>query len=62
MNPEYRTKIFDIFHQLDPTIKGEGLGLTIVKKIIDKHNGKVWLESDLDRGSKFFFSLPGYNE
>ena len=58
INPEYQAKIFDIFHQLDPSVDGEGLGLTIVNKIIEKHRGKIWLESALDKGSTFYFSLP----
>jgi len=55
---DYQGKIFDIFHQLEPEkIQGEGLGLTIVKKIIRKHSGKVWVESEFGKGSKFYVSL-----
>jgi signal transduction histidine kinase len=38
--------------------RGSGLGLAIVKSIIDKHNGKVWVESKLGRGSSFYIQLP----
>jgi signal transduction histidine kinase len=38
--------------------KGYGLGLPIVKRIVEAHGGKVWLESKKGRGSTFFFSLP----
>ena len=51
--------IFEIFHKLNPDDKrGEGLGLVIVKKILDRHGGKVWVESEPGKGSKFFVSLP----
>ena len=57
--PEHQEKIFEIFHQLDPTTRaGVGLGLTIVSRILDRHSGKVWVESELGKGSKFFISLP----
>ncbi len=57
--PENQNKIFDIFYRLDPdSTAGEGLGLTIVKNILSRHGGKVWIESELDKGSKFFVSLP----
>jgi signal transduction histidine kinase len=56
---QYKDKIFEIFHRLEPgKIEGEGLGLTIVKKLVDRHNGKIWVESAPDNGSKFFVSLP----
>jgi PAS domain S-box-containing protein len=51
--------IFEIFRRLDPEARsGEGLGLTIVRKILDKHGGKVWVESEPGKGSKFLVSLP----
>lgn len=57
--PEYQEKVFDIFHRLEPDkSKGEGLGLAIVNRVVERHNGKVWVESMPDRGSKFYVSLP----
>jgi len=53
-----REKIFEIFCRLDPDADvGEGLGLTIVRKILDRHGGKIWVESEPGKGSKFFVSL-----
>ena len=59
ISPEYQKKIFNIFSRLDPKkSNGEGVGLSIVKKIVEMHRGKVWVESELNKGSKFFVSLP----
>ena len=57
--PKHREKIFQIFYQNEPDKrKGEGIGLTIVRQIIEKHDGKVWVESQPGKKSKFFVSLP----
>ncbi|HGJ64065.1 TPA: PAS domain-containing sensor histidine kinase [bacterium] len=57
--PEYQEKIFDMFYRINPSsTQGEGLGLNIVRKIIERHNGKIWVESKHGEGSKFFVSLP----
>lgn len=55
---EHQKKIFEIFHRLNPAdTQGEGLGLTIVNKIVSRHNGKIWVESEPGNGSRFFISL-----
>jgi two-component system, chemotaxis family, sensor kinase Cph1 len=53
-----RERIFEIFCRLDPDASaGEGLGLAIVRKILDRHSGRVWAESEPGKGSRFFVSL-----
>ncbi len=57
--PEHQEKIFEIFYQLEPAkVDGEGLGLAIANKIVNRYGGKIWVESELGKGSKFFVSLP----
>ena len=55
---ENQEKIFKIFQSLEKSEKSTGLGLSIVKKIVDNYNGKIWIESELTHGTTFFISLP----
>ena len=60
IQPEHQHIIFEIFHRLNPndTVGGEGLGLTIVKRIITRQSGNVYIESKPDVGTCFRISLP----
>ncbi|UII81029.1 PAS domain-containing sensor histidine kinase [Flagellimonas sp. CMM7] len=54
---EYHEKIFQIFQSIGSNERSTGIGLSIVKKIIDRYEGKVWLESEIGVGTTFYFSL-----
>lgn len=56
--PEYHEQIFGLFNKLDPQTEGTGIGLALVKRIIEVHNGTIWIESQPQQGATFFFSLP----
>lgn len=55
---QYHERIFGLFNRLDPSIDGTGVGLTLVKRIVEIYGGRIWVDSDLGRGSTFFFTLP----
>ena len=52
-------RIFKRLHARDQYGGGTGAGLTIVRKIIERHNGRVWIESTLGEGTSVFFTLKG---
>lgn len=59
ISEDQQKSVFKTFYRVDPDkVEGEGLGLTIAVRIIDKHGGKLWLESVEGEGSTFFVSLP----
>ena len=60
INPKFGDKVFDIFQRLhtDKEYRGTGIGLSICKKIIDRHGGKIWFESKINLGTTFYFTLP----
>ncbi|SDG91493.1 PAS domain-containing sensor histidine kinase [Winogradskyella thalassocola] len=54
---QFHDKIFKIFHALNKSKDSTGIGLSIVKKIVDLHEGQIWLESQLNIGTTFYFTL-----
>jgi signal transduction histidine kinase len=58
IEPAIRERIFDAFFTTKPAGEGSGLGLDIVRKIIDKHGGRIELRSEVGAGTTFFVHLP----
>lgn len=58
ISPEYQDRIFGLFDKLDVQTEGTGIGLALVKRIVEFHGGRVWVESESGKGTTFFFTLP----
>lgn len=58
IEPEYQERVFGLFNRLNPEIEGTGIGLTLVRRIVEVHGGQIWLESKPGEGSTFLFTLP----
>jgi signal transduction histidine kinase len=60
IDPRYQEKVFGLFEKLDPKREGTGMGLALVKRIVELYEGRIWVESSgLGQGTKFLFTLPG---
>jgi signal transduction histidine kinase len=65
--PLYQEQIFNPFRKLDPKTEGMGIGLALVKKIMESHDGRVWVESEAAEGQEgggatFYLTLPRREE
>lgn len=58
IEPVHQERVFGLFNKLDATSDGTGIGLALVKRIVEVHGGRIWVESEAGNGSTFFFTLP----
>ena len=60
IDPRFQEKVFGLFEKLDPKGEGTGMGLALVKRIVEMYKGRIWVESPgLGQGANFLFTLPG---
>lgn len=62
IDAQYHDRIFGMFDKLDPASEGTGIGLALVKRIIEFHGGRIWVESEKGKGTTFYFTLAGNTE
>ena len=57
IEPKHLKRIFEPFQQLNSNVQGVGIGLTLIRKIIEHHGGQIWVESQPDEGTTFYFTI-----
>jgi PAS domain S-box-containing protein len=57
IDPQYHQKVFGLFDKLDPRSEGTGIGLALVKRIVEVHGGRIWVESEPGRGATFYLTI-----
>ena len=60
IDDHYKDYVFEIFNRLHSkkTYPGNGIGLSICKRVVDNHGGEIWFESEKEKGTKFFVAIP----
>ena len=58
ISPQFKDRVFGLFDKLNPLSDGTGIGLALVKRIVEFHGGRIWVESEAGKGATFFFTLP----
>jgi signal transduction histidine kinase len=59
---EHHERVFGLFNKLDPKTDGTGIGLALVKRIVEFHGGRIWIQSEAGKGATFYFTLPKWDE
>ncbi len=63
IDPRYHERVFGLFDQLNPKVDGSGVGLSLVKRIVEAHGGRIWIESEgAGHGTTFCFTIPARSE
>jgi len=61
--PQYQKQIFELFKRLHGhQYPGSGIGLATCKRLVERYGGRIWVESEVGKGSTFFFTLPASKE
>ena len=64
IDPKYHKHIFGMFNRVTngADVQGSGMGLALCKRVVQLHNGRMWVESDVGKGSRFYFTIPAKEE